>query len=146
MTIPAPDEFVHEEAFNLLCGDKIGEGLCRTVFECKIDPTIVVKVEKEPKYMWQNIAEYRHWDESQFWKAGARWLAPCVSISFYGSVLLQRRVEPLRQRDLPKKLPAFLNRDIKPSHFGWYQGRIVCCDYALAATELPLRLTAAKWE
>lgn len=139
------NQFAFEEAFNLLCGDKLGEGVCRTTFECKIDPTLVVKVEKDPNGMFQNAHEWRMWTETQTYKKAADWLAPCVSISAHGLVLLQKRVEPLQAGQLPKELPEFLVRDIKPDHFGMYQGRVVCCDYALSATVLPVRMKKADW-
>jgi hypothetical protein len=141
-----PEQFVFEEAFNMLCGDLLGEGICRKVYECKIDKTIVVKVEKDPNAMFQNAHEYRHWTESQFYKKAAAWLAPCISISTYGTVLLQRRVQPLQREQLPAEIPEFLNNDIKPSHFGMLDGRVVCCDYALLGTVLPMRMKRPKWD
>lgn len=134
-----------EEAFDLLCGEKLGEGVCRAVFECLIDPTLVVKVEKDPSGMFQNAHEYRTWVETQHYRKASKWLAPCVSISRHGFVLLQKRVEPLRKGELPGKLPEFLNRDIKPSHFGMFEGRVVCCDYALSNSRLPMGMKAANW-
>lgn len=136
-------QFAFEEAFNLFCGDKLGEGVGRSVFECKIDPTLVVKVEKDPGTLFQNVHEYRMWEESQFYKKVADWLAPCVAVSTHGLVLLQKRVEPVPRDQLPEKLPSFLVRDLKPSHFGMYEGRLVCCDYALRADVLPVRLKTA---
>lgn len=139
------DAFAHEEAFNLLCGDLIGEGMCRKVFACLLDPTLVVKVEKDPRGMFQNAHEWRTWQECSRWTKGAQWLAPCVSISTHGLVLIQKRVEAIPVSQLPKKLPHFVNRDIKPSHFGLFEGRVVCCDYALQDSILPLKMTAADW-
>ena len=138
------DAFAMEEAFNLLCGDLIGESN-RKVFACKIDPTLVVKIEKDPANMFQNAHEYRAWTETQTYKAAADWLAPCVAISTHGLVLLQKRVEPVPRDQLPAKLPSFLVRDLKQSHFGMYEGRLVCCDYAMMADVLPVRLKNADW-
>lgn len=137
------DPFVFEEGFNLLCGEKLGEGIARTVFACKFDDTLVIKVEKDP-YQFQNIAEWRFWTETQYYRKAADWLAPCVAISPRGSVMLQRRVEPAQLDQLPARLPAFL-RDTKPSHFGFYQGRLVCCDYAMTDARLPMNLKNADW-
>lgn len=137
------DPFVFEEGFNLLCGDKLGEGVARTVFACKFDEALVVKVEKDP-YQFQNAAEWRIWQECQYYRKAADWLAPCVAISPRGSIMLQRRVDPAPAHLLPAMLPAFI-RDVKPSHFGFYQGRLVCCDYALTDSTLPMKLKKADW-
>lgn len=139
------DQFALEEAFNLLCGDLLGEGVCRKVFACSIDETLVVKVEKDPLGMFQNAHEFRMWQECSTWAKAANWLAPCMSISRHGMVLIQKRVEPLQKAQLPAKIPEFLNRDIKPSHFGMFEGRVVCCDYALSASTLPMRMKTADW-
>lgn len=137
------DPFVFEEGFNLLCGERLGEGIARTVFACTFDDTLVVKVEKDP-FQFQNVMEWRFWQECIDYTKAADWLAPCVAISPRGSVLLQRRVEPAQASQLPAMLPAFL-RDIKPSHFGFYKGRLVCCDYALTDSKLPVTLKKADW-
>ena len=134
-----------EAAFNLLCGQKIGEGIHREVFECKLDASLVVKVETDEDYRtFANAYEWRNWDENQYWKPVANWLAPCVSISPCGLILLQKRSDPLREAELPEKLPAFLT-DIKPSHFGKLDGRIVCCDYTRLITTISHRLKKAEW-
>lgn len=133
-----------EEAFNLLCGEKLGGGIARMVFECAIDPTLVVKVERDPG-SFQNVLEWRHWDECRFYQPAADWMAPCVKISARGMILLQKRVHPAQRHELPAKLPDFLT-DIKPEHFGFYDGRLVCCDYALMNTRLPITPKAADWD
>ena len=135
---------IHEEAFNLLCGELLGEGAFRKVFACTIDPALVVKVETRTG-SFHNVQEWRTWDECQFWKKGAAWLAPCVSISPYGTVLLQKRVEPLRKAELPEKMPAFM-RDVKAENFGLYEGRVVCSDYAFVASILPIKPKKFGWD
>ena len=35
----------YEDAFNLLCGKLLGEGIHRKVFECRLRDDLVVKVE-----------------------------------------------------------------------------------------------------
>ena len=117
-----------EEAFNLLCGELLGEGIHRKVFACTSDPSRVVKCETNTG-IFSNAREWRNWDECRYADRWNKWLAPCVAISPLGTVLLQKRVQPLRRGDdLPDKLPAFLT-DIKPQNFGWLNGKLVCHDY-----------------
>jgi len=137
--------FALEEAFDLMCGVLLGEGVGRKVFVCKLDETLVVKVEKDPAGLFQNPHEYRMWVETSTYRKAADWLAPCVAISTHGLVMLQKRVEPITRAQLPETLPAFLDRDLKPSHFGMFEGRVVCCDYGLPATILPVRHRKADW-
>lgn len=132
-----------EEAFNLLCGRLIGEGAFRKVFECKIDPSLVVKVEDETD-SFANIGEFQTWQDFQGYAPVGKWLAPCVSLSPYGRVLMQKRVEPLRKADLPEKVPAFLT-DMKMDNFGMFEGRLVCCDYATIIVNPGTRMKKAEW-
>ncbi|WP_414461814.1 hypothetical protein [Hyphomicrobium sp. DY-1] len=128
----------------LLFGKRLGAGLSRTVYELNdpscwgrhkdtgapmIDPLSskrVIKVEK-PGGMFQNVQEWTVWE----WARGtpmAKWFAPCISISPCGLYLIQDKVEPLRRKDWPKKLPAFL-QDVEPENFGLLNGKVVACDY-----------------
>lgn len=144
MTITLNESFIHLEAFNVLCGELIGEGAYRKVFDCPFDPTIVIKVENAEFSGFHNALEWRTWDECIYWKPGNRWLAPCVRISPNGRILIQRKTEPIRPKDLPAMLPSFL-RDVKPGNFGWYDGRIVCHDYAFTGSVLPIKMKKADW-
>jgi hypothetical protein len=121
-----------EDAFNLLCHHKLGSGIHRDVFECRINPQLVVKVENDlPWRYFANVLEMKFWNDNQDREAIAKWLAPCEYLSPDGLVLLQRRCEPLRDSDqLPEKLPSFLT-DVKKDNYGLLDGRIVCFDYAL---------------
>lgn len=136
------DRFAFEEAFNILCGDLIGEGCYRKVFACKVDPALVVKVET-------NTQEFANVNEYQLWQnygdaAIAKWLAPCVSLSPYGRVLLQKRCEPIRNAELPGKIPAFLT-DHKLENFGMLDGRIVCFDYATIIVSPSMAMKKPHW-
>jgi len=136
-------EAAFEDAFNLLCGELIGRGISRTVYECTIDPSLVVKVEDAEHRRFANVFENAFWQDYQHAPKVARWLAPCVKLSVGGRVLLQRRAEPLpRDYLLPDKLPAFLT-DHKASNFGLIQGQLVCVDYAVTvlSPNLALRRT-----
>lgn len=135
-------KFVNREAFHLLRGRRIGSGVYRTVYECAIDPTLVVKVETQA-HSFCNIAEYEFWTHYQDAPAG-KWLAPCTHLSPCGGILLQKRVEPLRDRELPDRLPSFMT-DIHRGNFGLFEKRIVCCDYASVVYDPSMRLKKARW-
>ena len=135
-----------EDAFNLLCGDLIGRGIHREVFECRIRPDLVVKVEKDADRRFANVLEMHIWSDFHLYEPVAKWLAPCDYLSYDGRILLQRRVRPLHTNDkLPDKLPAFLS-DIKRANFGTLDNRLVCVDYALAITRFVTRERAVKWD
>ena len=42
----------YEDAFNLLCGKLLGEGIHRKVFECRLRDDLVVKVEAETDWRY----------------------------------------------------------------------------------------------
>lgn len=136
-----------EDAFNLLCHTKLGGGIHRDVFECRIDDKLVVKVETDlPWRFFANVLEMKFWNDNQEYKPVAKWLAPCEYLSPDGLILLQRRCEPLRASDeVPTKLPGFLT-DVKWDNFGWLDGRIVCFDYALNIPSPSVRLRKADWD
>ena len=119
------------DAFNMLCGDKIGSGIHRDVFACKLLPDMVVKVETNTDYRdFPNMREMKFWCDYQYQPRIAQWLAPCTYLSPDARVMLQRRVMPIMDSELPEMLPAFL-ADVKADNFGRLDGRIVCVDYAI---------------
>lgn len=132
------------DAFNLLCGKLLGEGIHRKVFACKLRPDLVVKVEEDDYRYFANVLEQKFWDDNREYKPVAKWLAPCEYLSPDGRLLLQRRVEPAREKDLPDKMPSFLT-DLKVSNFGWLDGRLVCTDYAITIPNPSIRLRKADW-
>lgn len=139
------NEKVFEDAFNLLCGEKIGAGIHREVFECKLRPDLVVKVENGDYRWFANVFEQSFWDEYQQDKAVALWLAPCEFLSPDGRILLQKRAEPLTSATpLPDKLPAFLG-DVKKNNFGLLDGRVVCVDYAIYNMKPSTRMVRTVW-
>lgn len=132
-----------EDAFNLFCGKKIGNGAHRTVFECTIRPDLVVKVETERNFA--NVLEWEFWRTNEHYKPVSKWLAPCEYLSPDGLVLLQRKVRPAHEGEsLPTKLPKFIT-DRKYDNFGWLDGRLVACDYGLHIVNAPLALTRADF-
>ncbi len=135
-----------EDAFNLLCGDKLGSGIHRNVFECRLRPDLVVKVERQDEWRYfSNVHESKFWTDNQYYKPVANWLAPCEYLSPDGRISLQRKVRIATSLDdLPEKLPAFLT-DVKPSNYGWFEGRLVCVDYATTLDKVNVRLKKVSW-
>lgn len=134
------------EFFDLMCGNVIGEGISRIVYEHALDDKLVVKFEVA-KGRFQNVAEWQAWENLSEVKPLARWLAPCVAISPCGMVMLQRRVAPLRKDQAPKVVPAFLT-DTKYANWGMFEGRPVCCDYGrnrLQSVGATGRMRKADW-
>ena len=137
---------IYKDAYDLLCGPLLGEGIHRRVFACRIDPKLVVKVELNHEWRYfSNVHEMTFWDDHEHRKAVSKWLAPCKYLSPDGRILLQHRVEPLTRSLLPDRLPAFLT-DLKPENFGWLNGRVVCVDYVFTIPNPSLRLRKTDWK
>jgi hypothetical protein len=114
---------IPDQLFTLICGEKLGEGIARSVYEYRPDRSKVVKFEMG-SYDFQNVAEWLAYEEAT--PAARKWLAPCIDISEHGQILIQMRVDPLLIA--PKKVPAFL-ADIKPDNWGLLDGHPVAIDY-----------------
>lgn len=125
---------VQRDLFNVLCGDRLGKGTAREVYECTLDPTKVIKIEYA-NASFQNVMEWDIW----LWASHGplkKWFAPCRFISGCGIVMVQDRVQPLpKTYKLPKKLPSLIG-DLKRENFGLLKGRLVTCDYGTAQTTL----------
>jgi hypothetical protein len=135
-----------QDTFSLLCGRLLGGGIHRSVYECRIRPDLVVKVESDELRYFANVHEHKFWADNQHRDSVARWLAPSEYLSPDGRVSLQKRVDPIApSQELPDALPAFLT-DVKRSNFGWLDGRLVCVDYAMAAQSAIARLRRVCWE
>lgn len=136
-----------EEAFNLLCGDLIGEGCSRKVFACPLLPDAVVKVEETAR-SFENIVEWTIWQEVQGTPA-SRWFAACRWISPSGHILIMERTQPARMKELPAKVPAWCS-DLKRSNWGvavdnkksgkW----AVCHDYGSLSSHVIAQGTTTK--
>lgn len=136
---------LHGDLWELCIGEKLGEGMSRHVYVWEPDPTLVVKIETE-KHHWYNIEEFNTWNVIEHTKH-ARWFAPVVAIAGGGSMLLQRRTQPLRRDELPAKLPTFLT-DTKSTNFGLLNGQVVCHDYGihmLRERGMSSRMINADW-
>lgn len=135
-----------EDTFNLLCGDKLGSGVDRDVFECRLRPDLVVKVEIEKGWRsFANSFEMSFYDHHHWYNPVGRWLAPCEYLSPDGRILLQKRCSPVpHDYKLPSKLPKFLT-DHKRENFGILDGRLVCLDYASVIMQPSVQLVKANW-
>lgn len=129
--------------WKLVAGDLIGEGVYRRVFNCALDPSLVIKVETTTGN-FANVAEWNTWTNWQHCLSVADWLAPCVSISPNGLFMLQRKTTPLNMDRLPSHLPRFLT-DRKTSNYGMLGKRVVCHDYAYTVMTMKEQLTRARW-
>lgn len=139
------DEDTYKDSFNLLCGKKLGQGIHRQVFECKIRPDLVVKVEDDDYRYFANVLEQKFWDDHKYFDKVARWLAPCEYLSPDGRILLQKRCDPVPSSfEMPEKLPSFLS-DLKRTNFGILDGKLVCVDYAMTIPNPSLRLRKADF-
>ena len=133
------------DLFRLVVGERIGGGISREVYEFRPNNDLIIKFDTNSR-SFQNVSEWETWG----WVRGtrmARWFAPCVQISPCGTVLLQRRCEPLQKKQIPRKLPAFLC-DFKPENFGLLEGKVVCLDYGTAWScirSVPKQLVKVDW-
>ena len=135
------------DLWNLVIGDKIGEGMSREVYIYKPDPQFVVKVEKNAGD-FQNIKEWFIWQEIQFSKDIANFFAQCKSISDNGIYLVQERVTFRTIDEYPNKIPHFFT-DIKCENFGFIKKQLVCCDYGSTIISKDWgtkRLRKAEWK
>lgn len=136
----------YNEAKWMLCGELIGRGSARETYHCRANDQYVIKIETRGG-SFQNVAEWDIWNWLDGSNPMAKWLAPCQYISPCGLILMQRKVEPVRRAELPKRLPEFLT-DLKPENFGMFDGRLVCCDYGTVGSALrrtSTRLVKAEW-
>lgn len=138
-------KFLFREMKSIVCGNLIGEGMSRKVYELLLNPNYVIKIEDNAK-SFQNVAEWEMWQ----WVDGgpmAKWFAPCHMISNCGSMLIQSKVEPIRTNERPGKLPAFLC-DFKRENFGMLKGKVVCCDYGTGLSSIrnvPKGMKKVEW-
>lgn len=131
------------DLLGLICGEEIGHGVARTVYDCRVREDLVVKIETAGT-SFQNIKEWEFWRSWEFNKDVKRWLAPCYSISPCGSILMQYRTEPIPSGKFPSKMPKFLT-DMKKSNYGLLKGKVVCHDYGLVVTEVNTTVRKSEW-
>lgn len=135
-------EFIQKELTALIIGKQIGSGQSRTVYQHNFDKTIVIKIE-EDAYSYSNALEWEVWRDAKHTPLG-KWLAPCVSISPCGGILLMRKISPVTIKEMPEKIPSQFT-DLKIENWGRYADRIVCCDYGRLLMNTSVRLKKAEW-
>lgn len=132
---------IHSEFAHFMLGDLIGRGMSREVYNHPFDPTKVIKVENSAT-RFQNVHEWRIWEDFKHCPDVAKWLAPCHFISDSGTFLIMDKVGDLPLNKKFDKLPKFLT-DRKRENFGMLGNRIVARDYAHSILILDTKLT--KW-
>ena len=120
-------EYVETELTRALCGELLGEGTYRKVYQHVSRPDLVVKIEGVARGFC-NVTEWEIWRELQRFPHLAHWFAPCEFITPTGYILLQKKTVPLRETELPQKLPSCF-ADTKITNFGLFEGRVVAHDY-----------------
>ena len=138
---------IAKEAFEMMKGEHLGTGSFRSVYCNRLNPEQLLKIEGDThqRYQFCNVIEWIFWNDNKENPKIAKWLAPCVSISSNGKILIQRRVDliPINY-ELPKKLPAFLT-DLKRDNFGLLDGRLVCLDYGLLPRDIVTKKKSVDW-
>ena len=138
------------DCVRFILGERLGGGISREVYVYRGNTNFVIKVETEGGDLFQNVEEYRFWQDAQGCKEIKRWLAPCVRISPNGNWMIQERTMPVTLEELKKKLPRipiFLT-DCKDTNWGRLSnGKIVCHDYGthLATSSMRTATKKADW-
>jgi len=134
------------DLLNLCTGEFLGCGNGRTVCVFAPDTSLVIKFEHAAR-SFQNILEWETWERVEECKNIACWFAPCVRISDCGTVLLQKRTEPLPDKLVPRMVPQFFT-DLKRANWGLYKHKPVCHDYGkhlLMEVGMTTKLRKADW-
>lgn len=135
------------------CGDMIGSGVFRDVYEFKLNPKKwVVKVEWGG--MFCNVSEWRVWANVQHFCGSLKYIkdmfAKNLTIGSTGLFIIQERVTFKEKEFYPKKMPKIFT-DFKCGNFGWVGRRFVCIDYAnvidmsISLATVGLKTRAVKW-
>ena len=112
---------------DLVVGEQIGEGSFRAVYQHATNPDWVVKIQK-PSDSFNNVTEYEIWclvkdTDYKHWFAEVHW------ISDNGKVIIQQKVNKLKNKSqVPNKIPHFFT-DVKSSNFGLIGNQLTCHDY-----------------
>lgn len=123
-----------QDGLSLICGEIIGEGISRTVYECKLNPAWVVKHEFNMA-LHQNVLEYTVWERVRELDVSS-WFAPVLHLSDHGCWMIQARTKPVTLQELKRaypRVPGFLT-DFKVSNWGRLGTRLVCHDFGSCYT------------
>jgi hypothetical protein len=130
-----------------LCGQQLGSGAFRDVYVFKHDHRWVIKIERNMKNgSFANATEWCNWLNHELFFDFSKFMAPCLSISEYSNVLIQRRA--MREIDgcrkpFPEKIPNWFT-DTKRDNFGFIGNQFVCVDYSFLVSK-NFRMKRAKW-
>jgi len=146
MDLALHDRIIGTEFFNFTCGDLLGYGISRYVFEYKRDKRWVVKIDLS--CYSANSLEWQIWSDVEKIPQLSKWFAPCGDMTRACSVMLQRRCKIKLPHDkYPNKVPDFFS-DLKYDNWGMFNGKMVCLDYAstsLVQLRKDYKLVPAKW-
>lgn len=135
-------------AFIKKYGKRIGQGESRKTYVFLPDDRYVLKWEPKPhRTGFSNISEWQAWLNTAHTPELKKWLAPCVTITTDGVILVQERCERLRdhpdnKKDYPKEIPNVFV-DVKRDNWGKLKGRFVCFDYPYF--QLQYKIIRARW-
>ena len=143
------------QAFDLLCDQRIGYGMSRSVFSSKLLPDCVIKVE-DGAGQFQNVIEWETWQRVKDTPA-SRWFAECKWISPNGTILIMERTRPAAPSEFPDRMPVFLC-DFKRTNYGMVSSTtrggkagpdwMVCHDYGthlMFENGMSKRMRKAEW-
>jgi hypothetical protein len=113
------------DLFGLFCGQEIGRGQYRTVYQHQLEKNRVIK--HDTCVNWSNVHEWSIFCEFQHTPLG-KWLAPIYWLSPRGIWMIQAKTTPIKIGNYPKRVPAMF-ADIKPENWGMWRGHPVCHDF-----------------
>ena len=112
----------------MLCGQYKAHGSSRSVYQCKVHPEFVVKIQHDGRF--DNVIENEIWGAVRLADWWAKWFAECVFISKSGKILVQQKIKfKSSKREYPKKIPRFFT-DIRIENYGFLGDQLKCCDYS----------------
>lgn len=114
-----------------ICGDKIGGGCYRVVYDLRFDSRYVVKIEPHPQQgNFANALEWFNFINYQGSPLGSH-LCPILCISEDSQILIMRKARQATSKEgLPKRLPAAFT-DLKIENWGWIGDKPYIFDYPL---------------
>jgi len=143
----ANDNLLFADMWGTLCGNLIGYGASRDVYECAIMSDYVVKINKSEVLGGVN-QNYQEWQtyHNLIGTKWAKYLAPVYFASHNYSIILQEKCEPIQLKQLPKRIPKFLN-DRKLDNWGMLDGKVKCFDYGITNYDIPKELLVMEdWD
>ncbi len=137
---------VAKDFLQIVCGEFLGGGVGRGVYECLLNEDLIIKVETAG-HSFQNAMEWMVWDAVKKDDKLSPFFAPCFSISSCGCILIMSRTLKPEPEEWETRMPAFFT-DFKRDNFGMYEDRLVCHDYGfhkMLTSGTTARLINADW-